>query len=218
MLMTLIISILLYLFGLDPATGRLKIYAPSDKFKQDVIDYRRLSRDRGKHARHMERKVNRDLKEHEPEYDAHYNHRDKGRHHDFARGSDGDREDDWRTSNAGIHNDHIDELPHWQKKILKKEYGADWKKKYEEHEKLMFHHETCSSSTIFQSAHKEPFLKSSSANVEVHLYDHYGSLHWMCANHLRDHHHFPEQSRDVALYHDGYNARHIQAHALSNPY
>ena len=67
-LMTLIISILLYLFGLDPATGRLKIYAPSDKFKQDVIDYRRLSRDRGRRARHIERKVDRDLKEHEPEF------------------------------------------------------------------------------------------------------------------------------------------------------
>jgi len=161
-LMTLIISILLYLFGLDPATGRLKIYAPSDKFKQDVIDYRRLSRERGHHARHMERKVKRELKEHEPEYDAHYNHRDKGRHHDFARGSDGDREDDWRTSHAGIHNDHIDELPHWQKKILKKEYGADWKQKYEQHEKHEKHakhgHEKHHGHHGQHKAHKEPFL------------------------------------------------------------
>lgn len=156
-LMTLIITILLYLFGLDPATGRLKIYAPSDKFKQDVIDYRRLSRDRGRRARHMERKVEKSMGRSNPEYDAHYNHRDKGRSHDFARGSDGDREDNWRSSQDGIKNEHIDKLPHWQKKILKKEYGADWKKKYKEHEK---HDKHKKSDERGKHSKREPFMDS----------------------------------------------------------
>ena len=40
MLMTLIIGILLYVFGLDPATGRIQMYAPPREFKQDIADYR----------------------------------------------------------------------------------------------------------------------------------------------------------------------------------
>jgi len=153
-LMTLIISILLYLFGLDPATGRLKIYAPSDKFKQDVIDYRRLSRERERHTRRLDRKVERELEAEEPAYDEYYNHRDRGRRHDYARGGDGERADNLRTSHDGMHDEHINKLPHWQKKILKKEYGADWKKKYEEHEK----HKKHEKHHKHHGHHKEPFL------------------------------------------------------------
>ena len=47
MLMTLIIGILLYVFGLDPATGRIQMYAPPREFKQDVADYRALAREAG---------------------------------------------------------------------------------------------------------------------------------------------------------------------------
>ena len=46
MLMTLIIGILLYMFGLDPRTGRLMVYAHSKQFKSDEEAYARRKRRR----------------------------------------------------------------------------------------------------------------------------------------------------------------------------
>ena len=165
-LMTLIISILLYLFGLDPATGRLKIYAPSSEFKQDIIDYRKLSHERNRRVRRMDRREEDELLGSEPEYNGYYNHRDKGDSYDFARGGDGERDDDYRPGHASVHDRQADKLPHWKKKILKKEYGADWKKKYEEHEKHHDHnkhhdhqkHHSHQKHYGHHKDHKEPFL------------------------------------------------------------
>ena len=160
-LMTLIISILLYLFGLDPATGRLKIYAPSSEFKQDIIDYRKLSHERKRRVKRMDRRVEDKLLGSEPEYNGYYNHRDHGDSYDFARGGDGDRDDDYRPSHASVHDRHTNKLPHWKKKILKKEYGGDWKKIYREHQKHEKHKGGKSDKHHkHHGHHKEPFLDS----------------------------------------------------------
>jgi hypothetical protein len=86
MLMTLIISILLYVFGLDPATGRLKIYAPPTEFRQDVIDYRQQAMGRGGVP------AVSGVPSTPPVYDDYYNQRDGGSTNDYARGSDNERD------------------------------------------------------------------------------------------------------------------------------
>ena len=83
MLMTLIISILLYVFGLDPATGRLKIYAPPKEFKQDMIDYRQGMMPTGTVPA---------VPMTPPLYNNYYNQRESGRTNEYARGSDYDRD------------------------------------------------------------------------------------------------------------------------------
>lgn len=88
MLMTLIISILLYVFGLDPATGRLKIYAPPTEFRQDIIDYRQQAMGRGGLP------AVPGVPSTPPVYDDYYNQRDGGSTNDYARGSDNERDRD----------------------------------------------------------------------------------------------------------------------------
>ena len=89
-LMTLIISILLYVFGLDPSTGRLKIYAPPAQFQQDITDYRQLA---------IEEAELEELAGAMP----YYNHRDNGRTNEYARGGDRhrDRNNNGYPSNIG---------------------------------------------------------------------------------------------------------------------
>ncbi len=89
MLMTLIIGILLYVFGLDPATGRIQMYAPPREFKQDIADYRAMAREAGGVPGVPQ----------EPSvptaprvYDNYYNQRDGGRTSNYARGSDSERD------------------------------------------------------------------------------------------------------------------------------
>ena len=88
-LMTLIISILLYVFGLDPATGRLKIYAPPKEFNQDIIDYRQQEILTGSAARVPQMLSNPTVPR---TYDDYYNQRDSGRTNNYARGSDSERD------------------------------------------------------------------------------------------------------------------------------
>jgi len=132
-LMTLIISILLYLFGLDPATGRINISASPKQFREDVISAERIEKAR-KHRRrkrHHEREVDRAF---EHDYDDYYNHRDRRGNDDFARGDDIDREEDYKTAYHYAKEDEIRDLPQWKKKLLKKHYGHDWRDKYEKKE------------------------------------------------------------------------------------
>ena len=89
MLMTLIIGILLYVFGLDPATGRIQMYAPPREFKQDIADYRAMAREAGEVPGVPQ----------EPSiptvprvYDDYYNQREGGRTANYARGSDSERD------------------------------------------------------------------------------------------------------------------------------
>ena len=89
MLMTLIIGILLYVFGLDPATGRIQMYAPPREFVQDVTDYRAMASGGGSVPGGPQ----------EPSiptvprvYDDYYNQREGGRTANYARGSDSERD------------------------------------------------------------------------------------------------------------------------------
>ena len=132
-LMTLIISILLYLFGLDPATGRIKISAPPKQFKADVISVERIEKAR-RHRRRERRRAQEEERIFDTEYGDYYNHRDHHSGDDFARGDDIDREEYYKTSYHYAKEDEIRDLPHWKKKLLKKHYGHDWKKKYEKKE------------------------------------------------------------------------------------
>ena len=88
MLMTLIISILLYVFGLDPSTGRLKIYAPPDEFQQDVIDYRKRAMEEAT----LSGSPPQAGQAASPSYNNYYNQRDTGTTNDYARGSDNERD------------------------------------------------------------------------------------------------------------------------------
>jgi len=88
-LMTLIISILLYVFGLDPATGRLKIYAPPREFKQDMRDYRQQRIMVGGVPGGSQMPS---IPTVPGEYNDYYNQRDGGRTNNYARGSDSERD------------------------------------------------------------------------------------------------------------------------------
>ena len=54
MLMTLIIGLLLYFFGLSPSTGRLNINSPQATMPTPIVDYRKLSSDASNLAGNLE--------------------------------------------------------------------------------------------------------------------------------------------------------------------
>ena len=88
MLMTLIIGILLYIFGLDPATGRIQMYAPPREFKQDIADYRAQARMAGDVPGVPQAPSIPTV----PRVYDYYNQRDGGRTSNYARGSDSERD------------------------------------------------------------------------------------------------------------------------------
>ena len=101
-LMTLIISILLYIFGLDPSTGRLKIYAPPNEFRQDMASYGVPSvpevplprMDRPEHLIPGTGPPSAVPATPGAGYNDYYNQRDNGRRHHFGRGGDKHRDHD----------------------------------------------------------------------------------------------------------------------------
>ena len=117
MLMTLIIGLLLYFFGLSPSTGRLNIVPPVSSTSEPVVDYRKLSSAAGSFASGLESdasnlasgidsrvknlgdSIESDLGMKNSDY---YNQRDQGSTNDFARGDDNDRDTSDATSgNSG---------------------------------------------------------------------------------------------------------------------
>ena len=128
MLMTLIIGLLLYFFGLSPSTGRLNIAPPVSSTSDPVVDYRKLSSAAGSFASGLESdasnfagglesdasnlasgidsrvknlgdSIEGDLGMKNSDY---YNQRDQGSTNDFARGDDNDRDTSDATSgNSG---------------------------------------------------------------------------------------------------------------------
>ena len=122
MLMTLIIGLLLYFFGLSPSTGRLNINSPEATMPPPIVDYRKLSAECEQLRRQTDASnlagnlegdasnlaggidsrvknlgdsIESDLGMRNSDY---YNQRDQGATNNFARGNDDDRDSSDATS------------------------------------------------------------------------------------------------------------------------
>ena len=125
-LMTLIIGILLYMFGLNPATGRLNVYSSANKYRPiqpPPPDYRKLARQKYYNGQNILNNIDNDLKYDTSPWSKRH---DKHYKYDKYDNSDDDKHDkkyyDKKHHNKKHHNKKYDEHYNYRDKGGSKKY------------------------------------------------------------------------------------------------